>query len=71
MRIETVQILFFLIIFVIIVFFVVYNSFNKQDIPRKIYNEIPPPVIIPTQWWGYGWRPWWRKYDGIPEVGQK
>ena len=62
MSLETLQILFFLIIFVIIVY-IINNLFNK---PRKIINEIPPPAIIPTQWWGYGWRPWWRKYDGVP-----
>ncbi len=35
----------------------------KQKI--KIYNEMPPPSF-PSDWWGYGWRPWWRKYGGVP-----
>ena len=21
--------------------------------------------VFVTHWWGHGWRPWWRKYDGI------
>ncbi len=34
----------------------------------KIYNEMPPPSF-PSDWWGYGWRPWWRNYDGLPGIG--
>ncbi len=30
-----------------------------------IYNEMPLPSF-PSDWWGYGWRPWWRKYGGVP-----
>lgn len=45
--------------------FLLYNVFNK---PQKIqiYNELPPPQRFNTHWWGYGWRPWWRRYGGVP-----
>jgi len=46
-----------------------YSLFQQ---PKKtvVYNEIPPPALVPTHWWGYGWRPWWRRYNGLPGVGK-
>ena len=29
-------------------------------------NELPQPQKFETHWWGYGWRPWWRRYGGVP-----
>jgi hypothetical protein len=35
--------------------------------PTRISRDnIPPPASFETHWWGYGWRPWWRKYSGLP-----
>ncbi len=58
------SILVLYIITIFVIGFVVYSLFNK---PRKIiiYNEMPLPSF-PSDWWGYGWRPWWRKYGGVP-----
>lgn len=52
------------IVAITVVGFLLYSVLNR---PQKIqiYNEIPPQTI-PTHWWGYGWRPWWRKYNGMP-----
>lgn len=48
-----------------------------------IYSALRPPeqVILydtsnqgprfETQWWGYGWRPFWRRYDGLPGLTPK
>lgn len=30
-----------------------------------IYNEHVRPSFQ-THHWGYNWRPWWRKYNGLP-----
>jgi hypothetical protein len=48
--------------------FLLYLLLRK---PQKvqIYNELPPPQRFETHWWGYGWRPWWRKYGGVPGLG--
>ena len=40
---------------------------NKIDNKKiKIYNELPPPPQIETHHWGYMYRPYWRKYGGVP-----
>lgn len=36
-----------------------------------VYNE---PVLRPhfqTHDWGYGWKSWWRKYNGLPGLEPK
>jgi hypothetical protein len=42
------------------------------DEPKKIkvYNE-NIPNSVPSNWWGYGWRPWWRQYGGVPGFDSK
>jgi hypothetical protein len=32
-----------------------------------VYNQ-PAPARFETHHWGYAWRPWWRRYNGIPGV---
>jgi len=32
-----------------------------------VYNQ-PLPARFETHHWGYGWRPWWRRYNGLPGV---
>ena len=53
------------LIAIAIIGFLLYSLLNR---PRrvKIYNELPPPQRFDTHWWGYGWRPWWRRYGGVP-----
>ena len=29
-------------------------------------NKLSSPQRLDMHWWGYGWRPWWRKYGGVP-----
>jgi hypothetical protein len=36
-----------------------------------VYNEPALRPSFETQWWGYGWRPWWRKYNGLPGLTPK
>jgi hypothetical protein len=36
-----------------------------------VYNEMPARPSFETQWWGYGWRPFWRKYNGLPGLASK
>lgn len=36
--------------------------------PKRVIHLGPR---IETQWWGYGWRPFWRKYDGLPGLTPK
>jgi hypothetical protein len=35
-----------------------------------VYNE-PARPSFETHWWGYGWRPFWRKYNGLPGFASK
>jgi hypothetical protein len=56
------------IVAIIIIGFLLYTVLNR---PQKIqiYNKIPAKQIE-THWWGYGWRPWWRRYGGVPGFGK-
>lgn len=56
------------LIAVALIGFLLYLALNKQETKMKIYNEIPPQRFE-THWWGYGWRPWWRRYGGVPGLG--
>lgn len=47
-----------------------YSMLHRPSKPIKVYVENPPPEVIRTQHWGYGWRPWWRRYDGVPGLGE-
>jgi hypothetical protein len=40
----------------------------KREI--RINRELPKPQSFETHWWGYGWRPWWRRYNGLPGFGE-
>jgi hypothetical protein len=48
--------------------FLSYSITKKAQPVRvtQVMNEIPPLQSFETHWWGYGWRPWWRKYGGVP-----
>lgn len=48
---------------IVIIGLLLYSLLNK---PRKIIVQSEPPQRFETHWWGYGWRPWWRKYQGVP-----
>jgi hypothetical protein len=48
-----------------VVGFLLYTLLNKPK-PIQIYKEQAPIKEINTHWWGYGWRPWWRRYGGVP-----
>lgn len=54
-----------------VVGFLVYFTLNRPEKIKKskVMNELPPPQRFETHWWGYGWRPWWRRYGGVPGLG--
>ena len=52
---------------IFVIGFLMYSILNR---PQKIQisqvmNEQPLPQIE-THHWGYAWRPWWRRYGGVP-----
>ena len=47
-----------------------YSLLHKSPVPIKIYNQMPQRASFETHHWGYGWRPWWRKYQGVPGLGK-
>jgi hypothetical protein len=51
-----------------VVGFLVYFTLNRPEKIKKpqVMNELPQPQKFETHWWGYGWRPWWRRYGGVP-----
>jgi hypothetical protein len=53
---------------ILVIGFLLYTLLNRPQ-TVKIYNEMPPPQRFETHWWGYGWRPWWRRYGGVPGFG--
>lgn len=63
-----VSILLFTIACFVIGFLIV--SIFKKDEEIVIYNE-NVPNRIQSDWWGYGWRPWWRQYGGVPGFDSK
>uniref|UniRef100_A0A6C0DVS3 Uncharacterized protein n=1 Tax=viral metagenome TaxID=1070528 RepID=A0A6C0DVS3_9ZZZZ len=48
--------------------FLLYSITKKAQPVRvtQVMNKLPPLQSFETHWWGYGWRPWWRKYGGVP-----
>ncbi len=56
-------------IVILVIGLLLYGAIIKNPEQKiKIYNELPPQRFD-THWWGYGWRPWWRKYGGVPGLG--
>ena len=49
----------------LLLYFVVFKPEKKIIIKR----ELPRPQSFESHWWGYGWRPWWKKYNGLPGLG--
>ncbi len=66
---NNISVLILYIITIFIIGLLLYLAVNK---PRKIQviNELPAPQRFETHWWGYGWRPWWRKYQGVPGLAK-
>lgn len=52
----------------IVIGFLLYLALRRPQ-HIQIYNEMPPQKID-AHWWGYGWRPWWRRYAGVPGFGR-
>ncbi len=65
---KSTSILLLYIVTLIVIVFILYTMLKRPQI--QIYNEMPPPQKIDTHWWGYGWRPWWRRYAGVPGFGK-
>jgi hypothetical protein len=49
---------------IIVIGFLLYLALRRPQ-TIQIYNEMPPKKID-AHWWGYSWRPYWRKYSGVP-----
>jgi hypothetical protein len=49
----------------IVIGFLLYLAIYKSIKVPERRPEIPR-ASFETHWWGYGWRPWWRKYRGVP-----
>lgn len=66
MTTKSFNLIFFILIFSLLAFLV--YSLNTQKVRQNpIYNENIPDTVY-SRWWGYDWRPYWRKFDGIPGV---
>jgi hypothetical protein len=53
------------LIAVIVIGFLLYLAIDRPSKVQHIRNE-NHPASFETHWWGYGWRPYWRKYNGLP-----
>ncbi len=56
------------LIAIIVVGFLVYLAIKKPE-SITVVNKIPQPSVE-THHWGYAWRPWWRRFNGLPGVGK-
>jgi hypothetical protein len=52
------------VVALIVIGFLLYLALRRPQ-TIQIYNEMPAKKID-AHWWGYGWRPYWRKYAGVP-----
>jgi heme/copper-type cytochrome/quinol oxidase subunit 2 len=48
------------IITIIVIIIVLYSIFNKKN-NSKTPSIINRSQVFETHWWGYGWRPGWRR----------
>lgn len=55
-----------IIVAIAIIGALVYTLLRQPE--RVIVYNYPPPARFETHHWGYAWRPWWRRYNGIPGV---
>ena len=51
--------------------FLLYTALKRPERVKisQVMKELPPSQRFDTHWWGYGWRPWWRRYGGVPGFG--
>jgi hypothetical protein len=42
------------------------NKKQKKVVAPKIAAAKHASFV--THHWGYGWRPWWKRYNGVPGV---
>jgi len=54
------------IVAVAIIGALVYTLLRRPE--RVIVYNQPAPARFETHHWGYAWRPWWRRYNGLPGV---
>lgn len=64
----TISIVILYAITIVTVLWLLYPLFKQETQKVKIYNELPPPPQIETHHWGYSWRSYWRKYQGVPGI---
>lgn len=51
---------------VIIMYLWKWYSYSKKIEPTTYSSTLVNGSRMQTQWWGYGWRPWWS-YQGNPD----
>lgn len=62
---NTITLIILYSITIAIISWLLYSLLNKPD-RIQVQSELPAPQRFETHWWGYGWRPWWRRYNGAP-----
>jgi hypothetical protein len=62
MKLEVSIIILYTITIIVIGFLLYLALYKPSRVHRR--SEIPH-ASFETHWWGYGWRPWWRKYNGL------
>ena len=63
---KTFHIVFFSIIFALLAFLI--YAIQRRPSKVLVYNENVPDTVH-SEWWGYGWRPYWRRFNGVPGFG--
>lgn len=53
----------------LVIGFLLYSVIYR---PKRIkpINQLSQFQQFPSEWWGYGWRPWWRRYNALPGFGE-
>ena len=54
------------LIAILVIGFLLYDMTQSAKKSQDMNELPPPPQRFETHWWGYGWRPWWRRYGGVP-----
>ena len=60
---EYALLILYLVTLVVIGFLLYLAIYKPTKISRK---NGPRPASFETHHWGYAWRPWWRRFSGLP-----
>ncbi len=65
------SVFFLYLIAITIIGILLFNVLSRPQEKQVIYRTKQIRPKFETHWWGYGWRPWWRKYNGVPGMVPK